>query len=179
MGIEAVKSSTPQVCRDKIKDAIQIIISGTEDELNTFIQDFRKEWLGLKPNLIAFPRSCNGLKKWSTPNGIFKKGTPMHVKGALLYNFLLKDKKLIKKYPEIMEGEKIKFVYLKSPNPFQTNVFTFITKCPDELEVQKYIDYERQFEKSFVDPLLFITNSIEWYIDDSYGTQTNLLDFFN
>ena len=179
MGIEAVKSSTPQVCRDKIKDALNIIISGTEEELNTFIQDFRKEWLGLEPTQIAFPRSCNGLKKWASPNGVFKKGCPMHVKGALLYNYQLKDKKLDKKYPEIMEGEKIKFVYLKNPNPFQTNVFTFLTKCPTELEVKKYIDYERQFEKSFVDPLLFITNAIDWYIDDSYGTQTNLLDFFN
>ena len=178
MGIEAVKSSTPQVCRDKIKDALQLIISGTEEELNTFIQDFRKEWLGLKPKMIAFPRSCNGLKKWSSSNGIFKKGCPMHVKGALLYNYQLKDKKLDKKYPEIMEGEKIKFVYLKNPNPFQTNVFTFLTECPTELDVQKYVDYEKQFEKSFVDPLLFITNSIDWYIDDSYGTQTNLLDFF-
>jgi hypothetical protein len=179
MGIEAVKSSTPQVCRDKIKDAIQLIINGTEKELNTFIQDFRKEWLGFKPKMIAFPRSCNGLKKWSSSNGVFKKGCPMHVKGALLYNFQLKEKKLHKKYPEIMEGEKIKFVYLKNPNPFQTNVFTFLTECPTELEVQKYVDYEKQFEKSFVDPLLFITNSIDWYIDDSYGTQTNLLDFFN
>ena len=179
MGIEAVKSSTPQVCRDKIKDALQLIINGTEKELNTFIQEFRKEWLGLKPKMIAFPRSCNGLKKWSTTNGIFKKGCPMHVKGALLYNYQLKEKNLIKKYPEIMEGEKIKFVYLKNPNPFQTNVFTFLTECPTELEVQKYVDYEKQFEKSFVDPLLFITNSIDWYIDDSYGTQTNLLDFFN
>ena len=103
----------------------------------------------------------------------------MHVKGALLYNYQLKEKNLIKKYPEIMEGEKIKFVYLKNPNPFQANVFTFLTECPTELEVQKYVDYEKQFEKSFVDPLLFITNSIDWYIDDSYGTQTNLLDFFN
>ena len=179
MGIESVKSSTPQVCRDKIKDALQLIINGTEKELNTFIQDFRKEWLGLKPKMIAFPRSCNGLKKWSSSNGIFKKGCPMHVKGALLYNYQLKDKKLDKKYPEIMEGEKIKFVYLKNPNPFQTNVFTFLTECPTELDVQKYVDYEKQFEKSFVDPLLFITNSIDWYIDDSYGTQTNLLNFFN
>ena len=178
MGIEAVKSSTPQVCRDKIKDALLLIINGTEKELNTFIQEFRKEWLGLKPNLIAFPRSCNGLQKWSTTNGIFKKGCPMHVKGALLYNFQLKDKKLHKKYPEIMEGEKVKFVYLKNPNPFQTNVFTFLTECPTELEVQKYVDYEKQFEKSYVEPLKFITNAIQWQIDESYGTQTNLLDFF-
>ncbi len=179
MGIESVKSSTPQVCRDKIKDALQLIINGTEKELNTFIQDFRKEWLGLKPKMIAFPRSCNGLKKWSSSNGIFKKGCPMHVKGALLYNYQLKDKKLDKKYPEIMEGEKIKFVYLKNPNPFQTNVFTFLTECPTELDVQKYVDYEKQFEKSYVEPLKFITNSIGWQIDESYGTQTNLLNFFN
>jgi len=178
MGIEAVKSSTPQVCRDKIKEALLLIINGTEKELNTFIQDFRKEWLGFKPNMIAFPRSCNGLGKWATTNGIFKKGCPMHVKGALLYNFQLKDKKLHKKYPEIMEGEKVKFVYLKNPNPFQTNVFTFLTECPTELEVQKYVDYEKQFEKSYVEPLKFITNSIGWQIDESYGTQTNLLDFF-
>ena len=179
MGIESVKSSTPQVCRDKIKDALQLIIDGTEKELNTFIQDFRKEWLDLKPNMIAFPRSCNGLRKWSTTNGIFKKGCPMHVKGALLYNYQLKDKKLDKKYPEILEGEKIKFVYLKNPNPFQTNVFSFFTECPSELDVQKYIDYDKQFEKSYVEPLKFITKAINWHIDDSYGTQTNLLNFFN
>ena len=178
MGIESVKSSTPQVCRDKIKDALQLIIDGTEKELNTFIQDFRKEWLDLKPNMIAFPRSCNGLRKWGTTNGIFKKGCPMHVKGALLYNYQLKDKKLDKKYPEILEGEKIKFVYLKNPNPFQTNVFSFFTECPSELDIQKYIDYDKQFEKSYVEPLKFITKAINWHIDDSYGTQTNLLDFF-
>jgi len=178
MGIEAVKSSTPQVCRDKIRDALKVIISGSEKDLNTFIQDFRKEWLELKPDMIAFPRSCNGLGKWATTNGIFKKGCPMHVKGALLYNYQLKDKKLLKKYPEIMEGEKVKFVYLKNPNPFQANVFTFLTECPIELDVQKYVDYEKQFEKSYVEPLKFVTNSIGWMIDESYGTQTNLLDFF-
>ena len=178
MGIEAVKSSTPQVCRDKIKDALRLIIDGSEKDLNNFIQEFRKEWLELKPDMIAFPRSCNGLRKWATTNGIFKKGCPMHVKGALLYNYQLKDKKLHKKYPEIMEGEKVKFVYLKNPNPFQANVFTFFTECPTELDVQKYIDYDKQFEKSYVEPLKFITNSIGWQIDESYGTQTNLLDFF-
>ena len=178
MGIESVKSSTPQVCRNKIKDALKLIISGTEKDLHDFIQEFRKEWLELKPDLIAFPRSCNGLGKWATTNGIFKKGCPMHVKGALLYNYQLKDKKLHKKYPEIMEGEKVKFVYLKNPNPFQANVFTFLTECPTELEVQKYVDYEKQFEKSYVEPLKFVTNSIGWMIDESYGTQTNLLDFF-
>jgi hypothetical protein len=117
--------------------------------------------------------------KWGDPNGIFKKGTPMHVKGALVYNYQLKVKKLAKKYPMIQNGEKIKFVHLKDPNPYQCNAFTFVSDCPEELEISKYIDYEKQFEKSYVEPLKFITNAIQWQIDESYGTQATLMDFFN
>tara|TARA_Y100000034_G_scaffold24311_1_gene28318 strand:+ start:535 stop:3021 length:2487 start_codon:yes stop_codon:yes gene_type:complete len=179
MGIEAVKSSTPQVCRDKIRDALKLIMSGDEKDLNDFIQDFRKEWMEMSPTAIAFPRSCNGMGKWGDPNGIFKKGTPMHVKGALVYNYQLKVKKLAKKYPMIQNGEKIKFVHLKDPNPYQCNAFTFVSDCPEELEISKYIDYEKQFEKSYVEPLKFITNAIQWQIDESYGTQATLMDFFS
>jgi len=178
MGIEAVKSSTPQVCRDKIKDALKLIMSGDEKELNDFIQDFRKEWMELDPVAIAFPRTCNGMDKWSSSNGVFRRGTPMHVKGALVYNHQLKDKKL-KKYPEIMDGEKVKYVHLKNPNPYQLNAFTFIAECPTELDIIKFIDYDKQFEKAYVEPLKFITNAINWYIDDSYGTQATLMDFFS
>ena len=179
MGIEAVKSSTPQVCRDKIKDALKLIMSGNETDLNDFIQEFRKKWMGMDATMVAFPRSCNGLGKWGDPNGIFKKGCPMHVKGALVYNYQIKSKKLSKKYPLILNGEKIRYVHLKNPNPFQCNVFTFIADCPSELEVNKYIDYAKQFEKSYVEPLKFITNAINWHIDDTYGSQANLLSFFN
>ena len=179
MGIEAVKSSTPQVCRDKIKDALKVIMSGDENDLNDFIQDFRKEWMGMDAASIAFPRSCNGMKKWRDSNSVYLKGTPMHVKGALIYNHQLKVKKLSSKYPEIMDGEKIKFVHLKDPNPYQCNAFTFLTDCPKELDINKYIDYEKQFEKSYVEPLKFITSAINWHIDDTYGTQANLMDFFS
>ena len=179
MGIEAVKSSTPQVCRDKIKDALKLIMVGDEKELNDFIQDFRKEWMEMDAASIAFPRSCNGMKKWGNSSSVYLKGTPMHVKGALIYNHQLKVKKLSSKYPEIMDGEKIKFVHLKDPNPYQCNAFTFLTDCPEELDINKYIDYEKQFEKSYVEPLKFITSAINWHIDDTYGTQATLMDFFS
>ena len=179
MGIEAVKSSTPQVCRDKIRDALKVIMNGSEKDLNDFIQEFRKQWMDMDPTAIAFPRSCNGMGKWSSPNGVYLRGTPMHVKGALVYNHQIKNNKLAKKYPLIQNGEKIKYVHLKDPNPYQCNAFTFITECPIELDIVKYVDYEKQFEKSYVEPLKFITNAIHWQIDESYGSQATLMDFFN
>lgn len=102
----------------------------------------------------------------------------MHCKGALLYNHYVKEKKLINKYPLIQNGDKIKFVYMRTPNRMQSNVITYITKLPKELDIHNYLDYDKQFEKSFVEPLTFIMNQIGWQIDRSYGTQTTLEDFF-
>ena len=178
MGIEIVKSSTPAPCRQRIKDALKIIMSGDEKMLNTFIQDFRKEFMTLPPEDIAYPRSVNGLRKWSDSANLFKKGTPIHVKGALLYNHLVRKNKLSKKYPYILEGDKIKFLHLRLPNMYQSTAITFITKLPRELDFHSIIDYDIQYEKSFIEPLKFITDKILWKIDKSYGTQATLEDFF-
>jgi DNA polymerase elongation subunit (family B) len=178
MGIEAVKSSTPAVCRQKIKDALNIIMTGDDKMLNTFIQDFRDEFMKLPPEDIAYPRSVNGLKKFSSSDNLFRKGAPIHCKGAILYNHLLKKHKLINKYPLIQEGDKIKFLHMKQPNIYTTTAFSFITSMPKELDIMDKIDYDVQFTKSFVEPLKFITEKIQWRIDDSYGTQGTLEDFF-
>jgi DNA polymerase elongation subunit (family B) len=178
MGIEAVKSSTPQVCREKIKDALNIIMTGDEKMLNTFIQDFRNEFMKLPPEDIAYPRSVNGLKKFSSSSGMWKSGTPIHCKGAILYNHLVKKHKLTNKYPLIQDGEKIRFLHMKQPNIYTTSAFSFMTKIPRELDILESIDYDKQFTKSFVEPLRFITEKILWKIDDSYGQQGTLEDFF-
>mgnify|MGYP003323374918 CR=1 FL=1 len=178
MGIEAVKSSTPAPCRQKIKEALKIIMSGDEKMLNTFIQDFRKEFMELPPEDIAYPRSVNGLSKWSNSANLFNKGAPIHVKGAILYNHLVKQKKLGHKYPFIQEGDKIKFLHLKSPNIYQCSSISFMTKLPKELQLHNSIDYDTQFEKSFIEPLNFILQKINWLVDRSYGTQGSLEDFF-
>ena len=178
MGIEAVKSSTPHVCREKIKDALNIIMTDDEKELNNFIQEFRDEFMKLPPEDIAYPRSVNGLKKFSSSNGMFAKGAPIHCKGAILYNHLVKKHKLSNKYPIIQEGDKIKFLHMKQPNIYTSSAFSFLTSMPKELDIMDRIDYEVQFTKSFVEPLRFITEKIRWKIDDSYGTQGTLEDFF-
>ena len=178
MGVEAVKSSTPAACREKIKDALKIIMNKDNKELNSFIQDFRTEFMNLKPELIAYPRSVNGLNKWTESHNLFKKGAPIHCKGAILYNHLLQDKKLQNKYPYIQEGDKIKFLHMKTPNVYQSTSISFMTKLPNELNLHNFIDYDMQFEKSFVEPLKFITDIIRWQIDSSYGTQGTLEGFF-
>ena len=178
MGIEAVKSSTPAPCRAKIKEALKIIMSGDEKELNDFLIAFRKEFDELPPEEIAYPRSVNGVKKFYSDSSIYRKGTPMHIKGALVYNHMIRERKLTRKYPTIQNGDKIKYLELRQPNPLGCNVISFPAKLPKELDIYKYIDYDSQYEKSFIDPLSFITNNIGWKIDRSFGTQTTLEAFF-
>jgi DNA polymerase elongation subunit (family B) len=162
MGLEAVKSSTPSACRVKIKEAINIIMTQTQDDLHKFIEKFRHEFKSLPVEDIAFPRSVNGLKEYADAANIFKKGTPIHVKGALVYNHLLREMKLNKRYQEIQEGEKIKFIYLKQPNIYKNNTLAFLSGIPKQLEAEQYIDYDLQFKKSFIEPLEIILSTINW-----------------
>ena len=165
MGISAIRSSTPSACRVKIKEAIDIIINKSQDDLHVFIEKFRKEFKTLPIEEIAFPRSVNGLKEYSDENNIYLKGTPIHVKGALVYNHLLKKMNLTKRYQLIKEGEKIKFIYLKQPNPYNNNTLAFLSGLPKQLEAEQYIDYDLQFEKSFLEPLDIILSTINWHTE--------------
>jgi DNA polymerase elongation subunit (family B) len=162
MGIEAVKSSTPAPCRQKIKDALKVIMTKTNDDLIKFIEEFREEFKQMRPDEIAFPRGVNNLGKFSSPATIYGKGTPIHVRGALLYNHYLRKHKLVHKYPIIQEGEKIKFLYLRTPNKINENIVSFIQELPKELGLDKSIDHDVQFEKSFLEPLKTILDTIGW-----------------
>ena len=162
MGIEAVKSSTPEVCRVAIREAIRLIMNKEENDLHNFIADFKQKFTNFEPEQIAFPRSCNNLRKYFSASDIFIKGSPIHIKGSLIYNYHLKDKRLDHKYPSIQEGDKIKFVLLKEPNPFKFNVCSYLATLPREFELKEYIDYELQFEKTFLDPMRFILGAIGW-----------------
>ena len=174
MGIEAVKSSTPQVCRGKIKEAIKIIMAKEQTDLHNFIADFKKEFLNLPPESIAFPRSCNNIRKYKSDSSIFIKGSPIHVKGALIYNHQLKIHKLGMKYPYIQDGDKIKFLKLKEANPFKFDVISYMSKLPPEFKLNDYVDYEIQFQKTFLDPMRFILDAINWKAEP----QASLENFF-
>ena len=162
MGIEAVKSSTPAPCRTAIKEAIQIMMTGTEDALIDYIDTFRTKFDSLPPEDIAFPRSVNGLRKYKASTTVYSKGTPLHVRGTLLYNFYISKNKLEYKYPLVQEGEKIKYLHLRRPNKINENVISFLNTFPREIGLEGQIDRDTQFEKSFLLPLQIITSVIGW-----------------
>ena len=174
MGIESVRSSTPGVVRKAIKEALDVLMKDGEMALREYVNDFEKRFCQLPFEDVAFPRGCRYIRKWSSASDIYKKGTPIHVRGSLLYNKVIKDKKLNKKYNEIHEGDKIKFCYMKLPNPMRENVFAVPNVLPPEFGMEKYIDYDKQFEKSFKEPLNHITEAIGWSIDK----QATLDQFF-
>ena len=175
MGIEAVKSSTPAPCRKMIKDALKLMMSGTEDDVIDFIERSRSEFKKLPPEQVSFPRSASDVNKYKSSSSIYEKGTPIHVRGALLFNYYIKQQNLTNKYSLIQNGEKIKFCYLKKPNSIHENVISYIQDFPRELGIDKYVDYDLQFEKAFLEPMKVILDSIGWSVEKT----VNLDSFFN
>ena len=174
MGIETAKSSTPQWVRKKLADAIKVVMQGTEQELWEFVETARKEFRNLPPEEVAFPRGCKNLVQYADSTSIYSKGTPIHVRGSLLYNHLLKSKNLDMRYENIKNGEKIHFTYLSLPNPINENVISFINVLPKEFDLRRFVDYDMQFEKSFVDPLKVIITKLNWNVEPV----ASLNDFF-
>jgi len=177
MGVDAVRSSTPQVCRDKFKKIFKVIIDEGETATQRFIADFKKEWKQLPPESVSFPRGCNIVKNgitWADPKTIYRKACPIHVRGALLYNHYVKEKGLDKKYELVNNGEKIKFCYLKTPNPIKENVIGYTNDLPKELDLHRFIDYNKQYEKAFVEPIKHLLDALEWEVEPT----ATLEDFF-
>ena len=164
-GIEAVRSSTPAVCRDLIKDTVKKILESDEKTIQALISEERNNFRQLAAEDIAFPRSVNNLDKYIDKSLIYRKGTPIHVRAALLHNYHIEKLKLGNKYEKIYSGEKIKFLYLKRPNRLYENVVAFKNVIPDEFNIRDHVDYDLQFDKAFVEPIKTILDAVGWEVE--------------
>jgi DNA polymerase elongation subunit (family B) len=174
MGIEAIKSSTPQVCRDWMKELFPVMMRGTEEQVQEFIKKKREEFREMAPHEIGMPRGMSDMDKWLDRDTLYKKGVPIHVRGAILFNHWVKEKGLSNQYELIKNGAKLKFVHLKMPNPIRENVIAFPNYLPPELGLHEYIDYDHQFEKTFLDPIDLILQPIGWRHKKTSSLEGNL-----
>ena len=169
MGMETARSSTPQLVRDKLKRAIEIILMENEQSLIYFVSNFRKMFFEQPIEKVAFPRGISGLEVYDDPDTIYKKSTPIATKAALLHNHQIKKLNLQEAYPLLKEGDKIKFIHIKVPNPYgkhgRDKVMAFMGSTPKEFNLENYVDYEMQFEKTFLEPLKNVTNIIGWNVE--------------
>lgn len=173
MGIEAIKSSTPSACREGLKEIFKVIISGSEEKSQEAVQMFKRHFKTLPPEDVSFPRGVSDIDKWADRSSIYPKGTPIHVRGALLYNHWINESGNGSRYPKVTNGDKVKFTYLKTPNPIRENVVSYPAYLPPEMKLHEYIDYDTQFEKAFVDVIRPIFSAIGWSVE-----QQNTLEEF-
>jgi DNA polymerase elongation subunit (family B) len=174
-GLESVRSSTPEVCREKLKECFEIIMNTDEQTTQQFIADFRKQFKTLDPVAIAKTSGTDNIKKYQDKTSLYRKGCPMHVRGAIMYNHFLKQKGLDKKFETIQSGDKVKFLYLKTPNPIRENVISVPGLLPKQLGLHEYIDYELQFDKVFLSPIQSILDAVGW----SAEKVNTIEDFFS
>lgn len=173
-GVEAVRSSTPAVCRKKMMEVYELVINKTEEDLQQFVSDFRDEFVKLAPSEIGKVSGTNDIDAYME-NGTYKKGCPIHIRGCIVYNNMIKKMKLEEKYELIRSGDKIKFLYLKEPNIFGENIISFPDTLPREFNLDSYIDYDMQFEKVFLSPIQIVLDTIGW----SWEKKTTLESFFS
>lgn len=175
VGIEAVRSSTPGVCRKMIIDTLKVIMQSDEQTTQQYIADLRAQFDKYPAEDVAFPRGVSDLDKYMDRSTIYAKGTPIHCRAALMYNHLLQKHGLQGRYEPINTGEKIKFVYLKLPNSIRENVIGFPVVLPQEFNLHKYVDYELQWQKAYLEPLKTILEAAGWDVEK----RSTLEDFFS
>lgn len=176
MGVEVVKTSTPAVVREHLKEAFILVLEKrNEKELREYVREFKKKFMSLPIQQIATPSRITDISKYQEDGYKHKSGVtiPIHVNGSITHNRLVNELKLSSKYEYIRNASNIRYILLKEPNPLKTHVISFVTEFPPEFNLEKYIDKEAQFEKVFISPLTSFMIYNGWTLKEN-----TLLDLF-
>jgi DNA polymerase elongation subunit (family B) len=162
MGLEAVKSSTPAMCRDWLKKIYPIFLHGDQKTLQDEVTRLREFHSSLKPHETGFNRGVSEVERHDAGNGQVGKGAPINSRAAVVYNHAIKKNGLDNKYPLIQDGDKMHFIMLKTPNPISSNVIGWSDDWPTELGLDKFVDRDGMFSKTFQDAIEPIAKVMGW-----------------
>ena len=164
-GLEIVKTNSPMMVRTALQDCLKIIVDDDYEKLMKYISEFKNKFIGRTFEEVASPTSVNNLEKYADLDLTYRKGTPRHVKGSLTFNALLEEMDLTNKYPPVYSGDKIKFVSLRLPNPSGDDVISCVNELPPEFDLDRFIDYDAQYQKVFIEPLKSLTDIVGWNME--------------
>ena len=168
-GLDVVRSTFPPAFRDFMNSVLKNVLGGiTKDDMDSKVLEFRKALDSRYYLDVARNTSVKNISEYekglSKQLNEFNKGTPAHVKACISYNKLLHHFKIANRYEKISDGEKIRYVYLKS-NPL--NLETIAVKGyndPKEIVeiAEKYIDYEALFVNELKTKLEDFYSALNW-----------------
>ena len=158
VGIEIARSSTPSWIRSKLKEAIPILLDKSFADVRTWFLKTKEEYMSQPVETLAISGAVTSLDY-----NIKDSSIPIGSRSVLVYNKFVEDNNLTNKYPLIPPGEKSKRLYLKTPNKFNSDTIAF-TNPSFIKEFKDYIDYDKNFEKTFISPLSIMTTPLKYDI---------------
>jgi len=174
VGLESVRSDIPEWCRKRLKQCFTMLFECNQEQMQTFIADTETEFFQLNVSKIAKPTSITDIVKYTDNVGMPVKGATAAAKGSINYNNLLIKHKLQSQFSQISNGDKIRLLPLKMPNPSNMEIIAFKEKIPVEFGIEKYVNMNILFEKNFIDPISRVLTVMGWSAIKKY----NIGDFF-
>lgn len=170
-GLESVKASTPKFFRKKLEEGYKLCFDDDEEKIHKFVLSVHEELYNLHIDDLAGNTTVNNITLFQDGLGGYRTGTPGHVRAAIAYNNLVSASD---QYQKINNGDKVKIIQLKEPNPVKSKSICWIDKFPDDLIDPKYIDREKDYQKFFIKPFTRVLDVLSWHTE----YQPNLDDLF-
>lgn len=166
-GVDVVKTTMPKAIKPSVRKTIEtMIMTQSLAKTNEHFLESYELFKDLGPDKVYKNSGINNYEKYSKMCSGFQtgKGIPGHVKAAYFHDRVVEDLKLESKYEKFKSGDKVKSVYLKTPNKYNIDVIGFKGSYPKEFLDIFEIDFEKMFGKILYAPIERFFDAVNWVL---------------